>query len=395
MIGNRAAAYAPVPDLGLVALWDDGDDLLAEPRAPYPHTRDVLALRAAGGRRGGAAGRLRPDRGDADLAGPRLADRARRGPAGGPAHRAAGQGHRRLRPGPGARPERPGGPAAARGVRDHAGRAAPGAGAGPGTAGRLPAGAGLLRVAGSRCAAGSARARPGSTRRARRCRCAPGAAAARSTGPARSASPGRSGPRWWAPSGRRRSWAGRSRRPRCGPRSAGGRWPASRTPRASWSPRPGRSRRPRAGTPARCCWTPTTLLLRPDLRAAEEALRRWLNVGGAGPQRRGRRLGDRRGGERRPGAAGPGPDRPGRLRRPRAGRAGRGGLPARGADGPGGGSGGGAGGVRDLARLPPGTDVLGPVEVGGGVADRRAGAAAHAAGPADGRGRRWSGRSRR
>ena len=48
VIGNRAAAYAPVRDLGLVGLWDDGDDLLAEPRAPYPHSRDVLALRAAG-----------------------------------------------------------------------------------------------------------------------------------------------------------------------------------------------------------------------------------------------------------------------------------------------------------------------------------------------------------
>jgi primosomal protein N' (replication factor Y) len=48
VIGNRAAAYAPVRDLGLVALWDDGDDLLAEQRAPYPHTRDVLALRADG-----------------------------------------------------------------------------------------------------------------------------------------------------------------------------------------------------------------------------------------------------------------------------------------------------------------------------------------------------------
>ena len=46
VIGNRAAAYAPVRDLGLVALWDDGDDLLAEQRSPYPHTRTVLALRA-------------------------------------------------------------------------------------------------------------------------------------------------------------------------------------------------------------------------------------------------------------------------------------------------------------------------------------------------------------
>lgn len=45
--GTRAAAFAPVHDLGLVALWDDGDDLYAEPRAPYPHTREVLLLRAA------------------------------------------------------------------------------------------------------------------------------------------------------------------------------------------------------------------------------------------------------------------------------------------------------------------------------------------------------------
>ena len=52
VIGNRAAAYAPVRDLGLVALWDDGDDLLAEQRAPYPHARDVLALRADGAQAG-------------------------------------------------------------------------------------------------------------------------------------------------------------------------------------------------------------------------------------------------------------------------------------------------------------------------------------------------------
>ncbi len=29
-----------------MVLWDDGDDLHAEPRAPYPHAREVLALRA-------------------------------------------------------------------------------------------------------------------------------------------------------------------------------------------------------------------------------------------------------------------------------------------------------------------------------------------------------------
>jgi primosomal protein N' (replication factor Y) len=50
--GTRAAMFAPVTDLGLVVLWDDGDDLHAEPRAPYPNAREVLALRA---HRAGAA----------------------------------------------------------------------------------------------------------------------------------------------------------------------------------------------------------------------------------------------------------------------------------------------------------------------------------------------------
>ncbi|GMA39892.1 hypothetical protein GCM10025883_19370 [Mobilicoccus caccae] len=46
VVGTRAAAYAPVADLGLVAWWDDGDDLHAEPRAPYAHMREVLRARA-------------------------------------------------------------------------------------------------------------------------------------------------------------------------------------------------------------------------------------------------------------------------------------------------------------------------------------------------------------
>jgi primosomal protein N' (replication factor Y) len=46
VLGTRAAAFAPVADLGLVVVWDDGDDLLAEPRAPYPHAREVLLMRA-------------------------------------------------------------------------------------------------------------------------------------------------------------------------------------------------------------------------------------------------------------------------------------------------------------------------------------------------------------
>jgi primosomal protein N' (replication factor Y) len=46
VVGTRAAAFAPVRELGLVVIWDDGDDLHAEPRAPYPHIREVLLLRA-------------------------------------------------------------------------------------------------------------------------------------------------------------------------------------------------------------------------------------------------------------------------------------------------------------------------------------------------------------
>lgn len=46
VVGTRAAAFAPVRDLGLVVIWDDGDDLHAEPRSPYVHVRDVLVLRA-------------------------------------------------------------------------------------------------------------------------------------------------------------------------------------------------------------------------------------------------------------------------------------------------------------------------------------------------------------
>ncbi len=47
VLGTRNAGYAPVPDLGLIAVWDEGNDSLAEPRAPYPHAREVAALRAS------------------------------------------------------------------------------------------------------------------------------------------------------------------------------------------------------------------------------------------------------------------------------------------------------------------------------------------------------------
>ncbi|WP_264076721.1 primosomal protein N' [Mycolicibacterium houstonense] len=46
VIGTRSAVFAPVTNLGLILVWDDGDDNLAEPRAPYPHAREVAMLRA-------------------------------------------------------------------------------------------------------------------------------------------------------------------------------------------------------------------------------------------------------------------------------------------------------------------------------------------------------------
>ncbi|MFE2943873.1 primosomal protein N' [Streptomyces sp. NPDC059255] len=47
VVGTRAAMFAPVRDLGLVAIWDDGDSSHSEPHAPQPHAREVLLLRAA------------------------------------------------------------------------------------------------------------------------------------------------------------------------------------------------------------------------------------------------------------------------------------------------------------------------------------------------------------
>ncbi|WP_040510455.1 primosomal protein N' [Gordonia soli] len=46
VLGTRSAIFAPVADLGLVVVWDDGDDSLVEPRAPYPHPREVAVLRS-------------------------------------------------------------------------------------------------------------------------------------------------------------------------------------------------------------------------------------------------------------------------------------------------------------------------------------------------------------
>ena len=45
VIGSRAAIYAPVTNLGGIALWDDSDASLQEPTAPYLHTREIALLR--------------------------------------------------------------------------------------------------------------------------------------------------------------------------------------------------------------------------------------------------------------------------------------------------------------------------------------------------------------
>jgi len=47
VVGTRSAIFAPLDDLGLIVLLDDGNDLYAEPRAPYPHARTVAALRVS------------------------------------------------------------------------------------------------------------------------------------------------------------------------------------------------------------------------------------------------------------------------------------------------------------------------------------------------------------
>jgi primosomal protein N' (replication factor Y) len=45
IVGNRSVVYAPAERLGLIAIFDDGDPLHAEPLAPYVNARDAALLR--------------------------------------------------------------------------------------------------------------------------------------------------------------------------------------------------------------------------------------------------------------------------------------------------------------------------------------------------------------
>ncbi|WP_062377944.1 hypothetical protein [Demequina pelophila] len=49
VLGTRPAALQPVPDLGLIAVWDEGNGVYEEMHAPYPHARTVAAMRAGAG----------------------------------------------------------------------------------------------------------------------------------------------------------------------------------------------------------------------------------------------------------------------------------------------------------------------------------------------------------
>ena len=45
VLGNRSAVYAPAHNLGLIAIWDDGNPLYTEPLSPYVNTRDAALVR--------------------------------------------------------------------------------------------------------------------------------------------------------------------------------------------------------------------------------------------------------------------------------------------------------------------------------------------------------------
>jgi len=46
VVGTRAASFAPLPRIGLIVVWDDGDDSLVDARAPYWHAREVALMRS-------------------------------------------------------------------------------------------------------------------------------------------------------------------------------------------------------------------------------------------------------------------------------------------------------------------------------------------------------------
>jgi primosomal protein N' (replication factor Y) len=325
VIGTRAAALAPVADLGLVAIWDDGDDLHAEPRAPIRTPGRCCSTRAelAGCAAWSAASPARPRRSSSSRPAGRTSwARPRRRARPRPARR---PGRRRRRAGPRSRRR------AAR-LPTLAWRAARAAlGAGAPVLVQVPRRGYLPAVACARC---------GAPARCRHCQGPLGLPSA--TGIAACRWCGRAGGRPQVRRLRRPADARLGDRGPAAPRGAR----AARSPGAGAHVRARRRARPRArrggarrlhagaepvaagGYGAVLLLDSWALLTRADLRATEEAVRRWF----ARPRWPGRpRAGGQvvvmadGGSRRRAGAAALGR----RLaRRPGAGRAARAGLPA-------------------------------------------------------------------
>ena len=252
-IGTRSAAFAPVRDLGLLALFDDGDDLLSEPRAPYPHSREVMMLRSVaaqaplliGGFARTAEAQLLVESGWAH---PLVAGRTRSGPRPPGSRRPVtnappGPTPPRRTPGCHPRPSRPPGllsPTTGRSWFKYpdaaTGRGWPASPAGgPRTAGCAPDRSSSGRVGPSRPAAGAGLSPPaGRVRSVRRRR-----SARPSSGP--SAPP--------------KSSVGRSPACRCSPAPVTRCWTWCPVRRRWWWPPLVPSRRPRAVTVPRSCWT--------------------------------------------------------------------------------------------------------------------------------------------
>ena len=278
VVGTRAAAFAPVHDLGLVAIWDDGDDLHAEPRAPYPHAREVLLSRALLEGAGGAGRRLLPQRRG------RAARRHRLGPrdraaARGRAGRGDGLGDRRHRRPARARPAGAGVADAASGPRRDRRRARARAGAAADPATRLRAVAGLraLPYAGPvrrlhRPAGGRRRSEPAGLSLVRHGRGGVGVSA--------SAATGASAHRWWGSAVPPRRSVGPSPRRRWWPPVATTSSPLSVPRPAVVVATPGAEPVAEGGYATVVLLDTWLALARPDLRTEEEALRRWLGAAG-------------------------------------------------------------------------------------------------------------------